>query len=107
MTTHTRSENQTAISVSMTRELLAEVDERAKALGLNRSQYLAQLARADLRERRELTLREIPSSARVEALALAGAQLALNDATAAPATPAVAPTAPARYRKAGKRRSKT
>lgn len=43
-----RSPDQTAISVSLPVELLSDIDERAKSLGLNRSQYLAQLAKQDL-----------------------------------------------------------
>lgn len=60
MTTHGRSKDVTAISVSIPLSLLEKVDERARALGLNRSQYIAQLARADLMERGEMTLRETP-----------------------------------------------
>lgn len=60
-----RKPDQTAISVSMSKSLLAQLDERAHALGLNRSQYLSQLARADLRSRRELTLSEEPAEYRV------------------------------------------
>ncbi len=98
MTTHTRSDNVTAISVSMTQDLLVEVDERAKALGLNRSQYLAQLARADLRERGELTLREAPNSpgqkvaAEVVKLAVAGSQSKPSP------KPPQSPTAPVKYK---------
>jgi len=61
MTTHKRSDAQTAISVSIPKELLVLVDKRAAALGLNRSQYLSQLARADLHEGGTLTLREGPT----------------------------------------------
>lgn len=57
-----RSPGQTAISVSIPQSLLDQVDERASALGLSRSQYLAQLARADLMERGDLTLREQPDT---------------------------------------------
>jgi hypothetical protein len=59
MTTHSRGENQTAISVSMTRDLLELVDTRAKALGLNRSQYLAQLARQDIAAKGAIILQEV------------------------------------------------
>lgn len=58
MATKPRSPGQTAISVSLDGGLLARIDERAGALGLNRSQYLAQLARADLQKRGELRLQE-------------------------------------------------
>jgi len=47
--------------VSIPQSLLDKVDQRAAALGLSRSQYLAQLARADLMDRGDLTLRETPS----------------------------------------------
>lgn len=60
MTEPVRSVDQTAISVSIGRTLLDQIDVRAAALGLNRSQYFAQLARADLAKRGELTLREVP-----------------------------------------------
>lgn len=56
-----RSPGQTAISVSLPQSLVDQVDKRAEALGLSRSQYLAQLARADLMDRGDLTLRETPS----------------------------------------------
>lgn len=41
---------------------MEEIDVRANALGISRSQYLVHLARADLIERGELTLRETASS---------------------------------------------
>jgi len=53
-----RKPDQTAISVSMSRSLVAAMDKRAKALGLNRSQFIAQLARADLAAGGDLTLKE-------------------------------------------------
>ena len=62
MTTHTRSDQQTAISVSMTRDLVNQVDQRAKALGLNRSQYLAMLAKADLAARGAMIINESPDA---------------------------------------------
>lgn len=37
-----------AVPVSMTEDLLAQVDARARALGLSRSTYIQQLVRADL-----------------------------------------------------------
>lgn len=58
MTTHSRSDKQTAISVSMTRELLEQVDVRAESLGLNRSQYLSRLAKNDLLDGGDLVLKE-------------------------------------------------
>lgn len=57
-----RSPGQTAISISLPESLVAQVEERAQALGLSRSQYLVQLARADLKERGALTLHETPNS---------------------------------------------
>ena len=43
-----RSNDQTAISISLSKGLLAEIDARAKALGLSRSQFLAQIARTNI-----------------------------------------------------------
>lgn len=48
MSTKQRSPGQTAIGVSIQATLLAQIDARAAALGLSRSTYLAQLARADI-----------------------------------------------------------
>ena len=62
MTVKPRSPGQVAISVSLPEKLLEEIDDRAEALGLNRSQYFAQLARGDLQTRPELILRETPST---------------------------------------------
>ncbi len=56
-----RAPGQTGISVSIGEELLAQVDARASALGLNRSQYFAFLARQDLMNRQPLALQEMPS----------------------------------------------
>ena len=53
-----RKPDQTAISVSMSKEMLAQMDARAKALGLNRSQYIAQLARADLLAKGALVIQD-------------------------------------------------
>ena len=55
-----RRASQTAISISMSKDLLVRIDERASALSLTRSQYIAQLARQDLVKRGELTLHETP-----------------------------------------------
>ena len=61
MTTHTRSPGQTAISVSIPRSLLDDIDRRAEALGLSRSQYLTQLARQDIAAKGSLILQEKPT----------------------------------------------
>lgn len=53
-----RSAGQTAISVSMPKAMVEEIDARAERLGLNRSQYLLQLAKQDLEERSPIVLRE-------------------------------------------------
>lgn len=66
MTTKARSPGKTAISVSMTEDLLAQMDARAASLHLNRSQYLAELARADLAQGGPLTLTDT-SSTKVDA----------------------------------------
>lgn len=43
-----RSPDQTAISVSLSKSLLADIDRRAEQLGLSRSQFLAQIARTNI-----------------------------------------------------------
>jgi hypothetical protein len=43
-----RSKDQTAISISLSKGLLAEIDDRVKTLGLSRSQFLAQIARKNI-----------------------------------------------------------
>lgn len=58
MTGPIRNPNNIVISVSMSRALLAEIDERAQALGLSRSQYLCHLAREDVAARGDLVLKE-------------------------------------------------
>lgn len=58
-----RKPDQTAISVSMPKALLADIDARCSRLGLKRSEYLASLARNDLVAGRELVLRELHSVA--------------------------------------------
>lgn len=55
-----RNPNNIVISVSMSRSMLAEIDERARALGISRSQYLCQLARQDVAQGGDLTLKETP-----------------------------------------------
>lgn len=57
-----RRPNQTAISVSISVEQLARIDARAASLGLNRSQYLIQLARKDVSTGGDLTLRDAPTT---------------------------------------------
>ena len=54
-----RGQNQTGVSISLTKDLLEEIDARARLLGITRSQYLIQLARRDLAERPEFIVREI------------------------------------------------
>jgi hypothetical protein len=53
-----RSRGQTAVSFSVEKNLLAQIDERAASFGLSRSTYLASLARADLAKKGELVLPE-------------------------------------------------
>lgn len=57
-----RKPDQTAISISMSRQLLADLDARASLLGLTRSQYLAQLARNDIATGGGMVIRELPKS---------------------------------------------
>jgi metal-responsive CopG/Arc/MetJ family transcriptional regulator len=56
-----RSPGNTACSISLPVGLLREIDERAAALGLSRSQYLSHLARADIERRGNLVLAEKPT----------------------------------------------
>ena len=49
-----RSKGQTAISVSLSRNVLAQIDDRAKDLGIGRSRYLVWLAQHDLAKGGEL-----------------------------------------------------
>ena len=53
-----RRPGQTAISVSLSKELLAKVDERVESLGLSRSQYIVILVRNDLESRGPLKIGE-------------------------------------------------
>ena len=61
-----RSPGNTACSISLPASLLAEIDERAAALGLSRSQYLTHLARADLERRGNLVLAEQATAYKVQ-----------------------------------------
>lgn len=97
MTTHTRSKDITAISVSIPVSLLERVDARARALGLNRSQYLAQLARSDIAERGAMTLREEPPiSSTVEDIVASVVDGPQPPAATKPVTYAAKPKAPRR-----------
>lgn len=58
MTKPKRSTDQIAVSLSMKRSLRDQIDQRAEKLGLNRSQYLAILARADIAEGGEFAINE-------------------------------------------------
>jgi len=51
-----RSQGQTAISVSITVDLLARIDGRANALGLSRSRYIAVIAQQDIAKGGPLTI---------------------------------------------------
>ena len=73
MSGNQRAPDQTAISVSIGKELLAKIDLRAKALGISRSQYLANLARADVVRGGDLVLKEEINSAPSQALLVAEA----------------------------------
>lgn len=64
-----RSPNQTAFSVSMEEALRDDIDARAESLGLNRSQYLATLARNDIATGGDLLLREPSTPAPLAAVA--------------------------------------
>jgi metal-responsive CopG/Arc/MetJ family transcriptional regulator len=69
MSTKQRSAEQTAISLSLPKQLLTQIDDRAAALGLNRSQYLSVLARNDLAKRPALRLVETYPTSPEEAVA--------------------------------------
>ena len=66
MTTHKRSDSITAISVSIPKELLVLVDQRAASLKMNRSQYLAQLVRGDIADGGPLTIHEESASPKAQ-----------------------------------------
>lgn len=51
-----RSPDQTIVSISLPKELLTMVDDRARSLGMNRSQYLSRVARADVKAGGEWTI---------------------------------------------------
>ncbi len=53
----------TNISLTFPPDLLASIDERARALDMNRSQYLRHLARNDLAEVKKKTRRLVPAAA--------------------------------------------
>jgi hypothetical protein len=64
-----RSKDQTAISVSLPKPVLSQIDQRAKDLGVGRSRYLVWLAQHDLAKGGELTvplLKNLPQSGLVE-----------------------------------------
>ena len=51
-----RSQDQTAISVSITKDLLIRIDNRATELGLTRSRYIAVVAQIDIAKGGPLTI---------------------------------------------------
>lgn len=72
-----RAPDQTAVSISLPKDLLTSIDERAAKLGLNRSRYLGLIAQQDLhnpgdksfdipKEAYEFLLLAIPALARYE-----------------------------------------
>lgn len=56
-----RSESQTAISVSLSKSLLTDIDDRAQELGLSRSQFLSMAAKINIEQGGPLL---IPSSSK-------------------------------------------
>ena len=58
MANHTkpRSQEQTAISVSITKDLLTRINDRASELGLTRSRYIAVIAQIDIAKGGPLTI---------------------------------------------------
>lgn len=77
-----RSPDQTAISVSIGKELLVKIDARAASLGLSRSQYLANLARHDVLSGGDLLLKD---SSSVASVADEMVSAAISESAAAPA----------------------
>ena len=64
-----RSKDQTAISVSLPKPVLSQIDQRAKDLGVGRSRYLVWLAQHDLAKGGELTvplLKHLPQNGPAE-----------------------------------------
>lgn len=60
-----RSPGQTGTSISLPTDLLQEIDKRARALRLTRSQYLIRLAEEDLARGGDLAIRETPAPYRL------------------------------------------
>lgn len=88
MTIKPRSPGKTAISVSMTQALLDQVDQRASALNLTRSQYISQLARADVAAGGDLTLKENSKTKHVSSIDQAGDEIAAALKPSSPKKPA-------------------
>lgn len=65
--TKQRSPGNTAVSISLPAALLADIDRRADALGLTRSQYLCHLARRDVESRGNLVITEHSISYKIPA----------------------------------------
>jgi hypothetical protein len=82
-----RSPGQTAFSVSMEKDLRDDIDARAAALGLNRSQYLAVLARNDIDTGGHLVLRDTPNSSPDEEVSAAMDRALRPEATPPSPTP--------------------
>ena len=51
-----RSKDQTAISVSITKDLLTRIDDRASAVGQTRSRYIAVVTQIDIAKGGPLTI---------------------------------------------------
>lgn len=56
-----RAEGQTVVSISMSKDLLAAIDARAKALRLKRADYLRRLAYNDIETGGDFVLRSGPN----------------------------------------------
>lgn len=96
MTTKRRSPGNTAISVSLDRTLVNQIDQRTAALGLSRSQYLRLLAQRDLTDRTPITVSETPTTYLTPdqraAAAQAGQTALARQAHPQPASPTDPPT---------------
>lgn len=81
MATKKRNPENTAVSVSLPKELLARMDARARSLGLNRSTYLCRIAETDLRTSGPLVISPV-NSKKVDQAILEAAEISLSRAKA-------------------------
>ncbi len=103
-----RAPGKTAVSVSLPQSLVDQIDARAAGLGLNRSQYLASLARCDIHTGGPLELRDAPSSTARDLVDAAAAAAVQRAAAGKPvAAPVRYKLTPAPRRKDSRKRAAT